>query len=75
MTRSLLALLLLGAAGCVAGPRSTLILEAEVFDLMSRWIERYARQAEERFARLDALLQYMPDDPDPNAPPQQGDRT
>ncbi len=50
-------------------------LEAEVFDLMSRWIERYARQAEERFARLDALLQSMPDDPDPNAPPQQGDRT
>ncbi|MGH7343079.1 MAG: D-aminoacylase, partial [Candidatus Rokuibacteriota bacterium] len=32
MIRSLLALLLLGAAGCVAGPRSTLILEAEVFD-------------------------------------------
>jgi DNA-binding transcriptional ArsR family regulator len=31
-------------------------LEAEVFDLMTRWIERYRRQAEERFARLDAVL-------------------
>jgi DNA-binding transcriptional ArsR family regulator len=31
-------------------------LEAEVFDLMSKWIERYRRQAEERFARLDAVL-------------------
>ncbi|SDD55169.1 ArsR/SmtB family transcription factor [Auraticoccus monumenti] len=31
-------------------------LEAEVFDLMTRWIERYRRQAEERFSRLDAVL-------------------
>jgi DNA-binding transcriptional ArsR family regulator len=31
-------------------------LEAEVFDLMERWIERYRRQAEERFRRLDAVL-------------------
>ena len=31
-------------------------LEAEVFDLMTRWIERYRRQAEERFRRLDAVL-------------------
>jgi DNA-binding transcriptional ArsR family regulator len=31
-------------------------LEAEVFDLMTRWIERYRRQAEERYRRLDALL-------------------
>src|ERR671921_1060814 len=31
-------------------------LEAEVFDLMTRWIERYRRQAEERYERLDALL-------------------
>jgi DNA-binding transcriptional ArsR family regulator len=34
-------------------------LEAEVFDLMSKWIERYQREAEERFARLDALLARM----------------
>jgi DNA-binding transcriptional ArsR family regulator len=31
-------------------------LEAEVLDLMTRWIERYRRQAEERFQRLDAVL-------------------
>jgi DNA-binding transcriptional ArsR family regulator len=31
-------------------------LEAEVFDLMTSWIERYRRQAEERYIRLDALL-------------------
>ena len=31
-------------------------LEAEVFDLMTAWIERYRRRAEERFQRLDALL-------------------
>lgn len=31
-------------------------LEAEVFDLMTKWIERYQRQAEERFQRLDAVL-------------------
>ena len=29
-------------------------LEAEVFDLMTKWIERYRRQAEERYQRLDA---------------------
>lgn len=31
-------------------------LEAQVFDLMSAWIERYRRQAEERYQRLDAVL-------------------
>lgn len=31
-------------------------LEAEVFDLMTRWIERYRRQAEQRYRRLDAVL-------------------
>ncbi|PXY32573.1 ArsR/SmtB family transcription factor [Prauserella muralis] len=39
-------------------------LEAEVFDLMTAWIERYRRQAEERFRRLDALLAAMDDDSD-----------
>ena len=37
-------------------------LEAEVFDLMTTWIERYRRQAEERFQRLDALLARMDDE-------------
>lgn len=34
-------------------------LEAEVFDLMTKWIERYRRQAEERYQRLDAVLAEM----------------
>ena len=29
---------------------------ADVFDLMDQWIERYRRQAEERYRRLDAVL-------------------
>jgi DNA-binding transcriptional ArsR family regulator len=37
-------------------------LEAEVLDLMTAWIERYRRQAEERFRRLDAVLAQMNDD-------------
>ncbi|GAA2137720.1 hypothetical protein GCM10009844_05070 [Nocardioides koreensis] len=34
-------------------------LEAEVFDLMTAWIERYRREAEERFGRLDEVLAAM----------------
>jgi DNA-binding transcriptional ArsR family regulator len=37
-------------------------LEAEVLDLMTAWIERYRRLAEERFQRLDALLARMDDE-------------
>ncbi len=37
-------------------------LEAEVFDLMTTWIERYRRQAEQRYQRLDALLADLPDE-------------
>jgi DNA-binding transcriptional ArsR family regulator len=37
-------------------------LEAQVFDLMTKWIERYRRQAEERFQRLDAVLARMDDE-------------
>ena len=44
-------------------------LEAEVFDLMTKWIERYRRQAEERYRRLDDLLRSMPDDVEPTPPP------
>lgn len=39
-------------------------LEAEVFDLMSMWIERYRREVEERYRRLDAVLETMPDGDD-----------
>ena len=38
-------------------------LEAEVFDLMTGWIERYRRRAEERYRRLDDVLADMPDEP------------
>ncbi|CAN5304036.1 metalloregulator ArsR/SmtB family transcription factor [soil metagenome] len=37
-------------------------LEADVFDLMTKWIERYRLRAEERFRRLDAVLADMDDD-------------
>jgi DNA-binding transcriptional ArsR family regulator len=58
----------LEAAGLVRrtgdGHRAPAHLEAEVFDLMTKWIERYRREAEERFRRLDDLLAAMPDDGD-----------
>ena len=37
-------------------------LEAEVFDLMTKWIERYRQEAEERYRRLDAVLAAMNDE-------------
>lgn len=40
-------------------------LEAEVFELMTKWIERYRRQAEERYRRLDAVLAEMTEDGGP----------
>ena len=40
-------------------------LEAEVFDLMTKWIERYRRHAEDRYRRLEAVLASMPDTPTP----------
>jgi len=45
-------------------------LEAEVFDLMTKWIARYRSPAEERYRRLDDLLLSMPDDIEPTPPPQ-----
>ena len=41
-------------------------LKAEVFDLMDKWIERYRRQAEERYRRLDAVLAQMNEEPTTN---------
>ena len=47
-------------------------LEAEVFDLMTKWIERYRRQAEERFARLDVVLAELDrEQTDPGQPDKQ----
>jgi DNA-binding transcriptional ArsR family regulator len=36
-------------------------LEAEVFDLMTKWIERYRLEAEARYQRLDAVLAELND--------------
>jgi hypothetical protein len=47
-------------------------LEAEVFDLMDKWIERYRRQAEERYRRLDAVLARMNDDTGNDSQEQKG---
>lgn len=50
-------------AGVVSRSRSAqrrpVHLEAEVFDLMTAWIERYRREAEDRFRRLDAVLEHL----------------
>lgn len=39
-------------------------LEAGVFDLMTKWIERYRREAEARYQRLDTVLAQMNDEND-----------
>ncbi len=45
-------------------------LRAEVFDLMTIWIERYRRQAEERYRRLDTVLAELRDDSATTTPPE-----
>jgi DNA-binding transcriptional ArsR family regulator len=40
-------------------------LEPEVFDLMTKWIERYSEQAQQRYERLDSVLAGMRDDEQP----------
>jgi DNA-binding transcriptional ArsR family regulator len=51
-------------------------LEAEVFDLMTAWIERYRRQAEQRYQRLDAVLAELKESeagrPGTTTPPKEG---
>ncbi len=54
--------------------RRTVHLEAEVFDLMDRWIERYRRQAERRHQRLDAVLAELAPDDEPQADPTDDER-
>jgi len=48
--------------------RRTVRLEAEVFDLMTKWIERYRREAEARYQRLDAVLAELDEDGTPKSP-------
>jgi DNA-binding transcriptional ArsR family regulator len=47
-------------------------LEAEVFDLMTKWIERYRQRAEERFGRLDEVLAAMDPGSEQTTDPQEG---
>src|SRR5262245_8029010 len=47
-------------------------LEAEVFDLMTKWIDRYRRQAQERYDRLDDVLAEMRGDERPSHHLKQG---
>jgi DNA-binding transcriptional ArsR family regulator len=42
-------------------------LDAEVLDLMTGWIERRRRETEERYRRLDAVLDRMAAEEDPQA--------
>ena len=44
-------------------------LEAEVFDLMTKWIERYRQRAEARYRRLDTVLAEMDDEQQPGPRP------
>lgn len=41
-------------------------LEAEVLDLMTGWIERYRRQAEARYRRLDGVLSGLNESENPS---------
>lgn len=43
-------------------------LEANVFDLMTKWIERYRREAEARYRRLDDVLADLNDASDDGGP-------
>jgi DNA-binding transcriptional ArsR family regulator len=47
-------------------------LEAAVFDLMTKWIERYRQQAEERYRRLDDVLADIDDSPTAQVRPRKG---
>jgi DNA-binding transcriptional ArsR family regulator len=47
-------------------------VEAEVFDLMTKWIERYRQRAEARFQRLDAVLAEMNDTTNETEKPMEG---
>ena len=60
----------LEAAGLVSRSREAqrrpVHLEPDVLDLATTWIDRYRREAEERYRRLDAVLAQM-NEPESNA--------
>jgi len=49
-------------------------LEADVFELMTKWIERYRSLAEDRYRRLDDLLLHMSDGPGSTQPSAQTEK-
>lgn len=67
----------LGDAGLVSqrrdAQRRPCHLESEVFDLASKWLERYRLQAEGRYQRLDRVLAELVDQTD--AAPRRAART
>jgi DNA-binding transcriptional ArsR family regulator len=49
-----------GLVSRLRGPQPRSVhLETGAFDLMDEWIERYRRQAEQRYQRLDRVLETM----------------
>lgn len=66
----------LAAAGLVSqgrdAQRRPCHLEAEVFDLATKWLERYRRQAQQRYERLDAVLAEMTAEEQPTHHRRQG---
>jgi DNA-binding transcriptional ArsR family regulator len=66
----------LAAAGLVSQTRDAqrrpCHLEAEVFELMTTWIERYRRAAQARYERLDDVLAEMRGDERPRTDLEQG---
>jgi DNA-binding transcriptional ArsR family regulator len=54
------------------GQRRPVHLDAEVFDLMTAWIERFRRRTEERYRRLDDVLASLPEDVDHPTTPERG---
>jgi DNA-binding transcriptional ArsR family regulator len=57
-----------------AAHRSPVHLEAQVFDLATAWLERYRREAERRYQRLDAVLAALTDDSAEETPMQNDDQ-
>ena len=53
------------------GHRSPVHLEAEVFDLMTKWIERYRQRVEARYGRLDSVLAELDDEEAGHRPDQE----
>ena len=61
-----------GLVSRAPGHRSPVHLEAEVLDLMTGWLERYRRRAEDRYRRLADVLADMDDRPPQQDRPPEG---